>query len=145
MEYALRAAVFLAERPGLSLTVQEIAQGTQVPSNYLSKVMAALCRADLVKSRPGRHGGYVLNDHNGTVTLYDVTEAVEPIRQVEKCPLGNPAHLHLCPLHRRLDDAITTIEEEFRRTSLAEVLETSAKTGPRCRTLIAPTIRGSKP
>lgn len=146
VEYALRAMTFLAATsPGEALNSETIAERTKVPKGYLSKILRDLVVASLVDSQRGPNGGFTLSRPPGKITMLDVVNAVDPIKRIKKCPLGNPAHLHLCPLHRRLDDAIATIEEEFRRTSLAEVLETSAKTGPRCRTLIAPTIRGSKP
>lgn len=146
VEYALRAMTFLAATgPGEALNSETIAERTKVPKGYLSKILRDLVVASLVDSQRGPHGGFTLSRPPGKITILDVVNAVDPIKRIKKCPLGNPAHLHLCPLHRRLDDAIATIEEEFRLTSLAEVLETNAKSGPQCRTLVAPTVRGGKP
>ena len=46
-EYALRAAVCLAESDGQPLTASQIAEASQVPVDYLAKVMRALGRAKL--------------------------------------------------------------------------------------------------
>lgn len=76
--------------------------------------------------------------------MLDVVNAVDPIPRIRKCPLGNPDHMQLCPLHRHLDDAIALIEREFKQTTLAEILETSAKAGGQCRTLVTSTVRGKR-
>jgi DNA-binding IscR family transcriptional regulator len=47
-EYALRAVVALADSGGQPLTTQQISTVTQVPPDYLAKVMQALGRSGLV-------------------------------------------------------------------------------------------------
>lgn len=122
MEYALRASVFLAERPNASHTVHQIAAETQAPSEYLSKVMRDLSRADIVRSRPGRNGGYALDREPGTIALFDVIEAVEPIRVIVACPLNKPCHSkELCPLHRSLRAATEVFLTSLRLTTLADL------------------------
>ena len=59
-EYALRAAVWLAEKQGLPQTTQQIASATCVPVNYLSKVLQSLGKAGLVRALRGKHGGFEL-------------------------------------------------------------------------------------
>ena len=48
-EYALRAVVTLGSKAGSPQTTQQIAEQTQVPSGYLSKVFKALGRAGVVE------------------------------------------------------------------------------------------------
>ena len=40
--------------------------------------------------------------------------------------------MRLCPLHRRLDNALAMVEEAFRRTTLAEVLSEPTVSVPLC-------------
>ena len=61
--------------------------------------------------------------------MLEVINAVDPILRIRKCPLGNPAHLNLCPLHRRIDDAMDLIEKQFRETRLSEVLDQPRRGG----------------
>lgn len=144
-EYALRAMTFLAGIDGdASSNSETIAERTKVPKGYLSKILRDLVVAGLVESQRGPHGGFCLSRPSDKISMLDVVNAVDPIVRITKCPLGNPAHLQLCPLHRRLDDAIGVIEKEFKRTSLSEILKTSARSGGQCRTLVNPTIGGSK-
>lgn len=128
MEYALRASVFLAQRCGTSCTVHEIAVETQVPTDYLSKVMRDLCRANLVKSRPGRHGGYVLDANPNDITLLEVVEAVEPTKSRDKCPLKKPCHSHqLCPLHRAVRVATEAFFDSLKGCTLGALCRGNQK------------------
>lgn len=142
IEYALRAVMHLAALPpDHTATSESIAEHTLVPRGYLSKVLRDLVVAELIDSRRGPNGGFVLARPPGRITMLDVVSAVDPLKRIERCPLGNPMHISLCPLHRRLDDAISMVEREFRGTSLAELLESAASVAGKCGRLTAPTIR----
>ncbi|MCW5943449.1 MAG: Rrf2 family transcriptional regulator [Fimbriimonadaceae bacterium] len=128
MEYALRAMVFLAERPGQNHPVQAISLETQVPPDYLSKVMRDLGRAGLVRSRPGRRGGYELGRTDLAATsLLDVVSAVEPLDTVERCPLSKECHaVELCPLHRAVRSATLDFVDGLRGVTLASLVAVGA-------------------
>jgi Rrf2 family transcriptional regulator, nitric oxide-sensitive transcriptional repressor len=121
-EYALRAVVYLAAQEGAPRTVQQIAAATCVPTGYLSKVMQGLGRARLVQSQRGLHGGFTLARPAGELTVLDVLQAVDPIRRIRACPLGIKGHINLCPLHRRLDQAMALVEKALRQSTIAELL-----------------------
>lgn len=145
VEYALRAMVHIAAiPPDSALTSEAIAERTKVPKGYLSKVLRDLVVAGLITSQRGPSGGFSLSRPAPKISMLEVVNAVDPIQRITKCPLGNPAHLQLCPLHRRLDDAIATIERDFAKTSLAEIVESSSRAGKSCRTLITPTVSAPK-
>ena len=133
VEYALRAMIHLAARSPNSSTTDEIARVTRVPKPYLSKVIQGLSRAGLVVSRRGIRGGICLVKLPEDLTLLEVVEAVEPIGRISTCPLGLEAHgTNLCPLHRRLDNALAQVEEAFRKTTLAEILAEPTRSVPLC-------------
>src|SRR5690242_1540240 len=91
-EYALRAVVFLAtSRDGLCGS-QAIAEGTKVPSKYISKILSDLVEAGVVTSRRGPNGGFALARTPESISVLEVVNAVDPIRRIESCPLGIPAH-----------------------------------------------------
>lgn len=125
-EYALRAVVQMAQaaqdRPGLLLTAPFIAEQTQVPPGYLLKVLQTLCRAGFVRSRRGIGGGFELICNPDETTIYDIVDAVDEIPRIDECPLGNPEHQKLCPLHQSLDDAMGKVENAFKTTSISELL-----------------------
>lgn len=122
-EYALRATVFLAERGDARSTTQEIAEATRVPAGYLAKVMQTLARAGLVTGQRGVNGGFLLARPAHEISLLEIVQTGGAFQRITKCPLDLPEHAHdLCPLHRRLDGAVATVEEEFRRATLADLL-----------------------
>lgn len=122
-EYALRMVVFLATLKDRPATTRQIAAATRVPEGYLAKIVQSLSRAGLIRSQRGLHGGSVLARDPANVSVYDVIQAVSPIPRIRTCPLHLPAHgTHLCPLHKRLDDAAAAVEQAFRASTIAELL-----------------------
>jgi Rrf2 family transcriptional regulator, nitric oxide-sensitive transcriptional repressor len=145
IEYALRAMVHLsADGAASALTSEVIAERTKVPKGYLSKILRDLTVAGLITSQRGPNGGFTLSRVAADISILDVVNAVDPIDRILHCPLGNPAHVKLCPLHRRIDDALEAMERTFAATSLHEVLETNRLAGA-CQSLVNPTIRGKQP
>lgn len=133
VEYALRAVVTIAQHPGRPCTVQQIAAIARMPAPYLSKLLRGLVRAKLVRSQRGIHGGFVLAKPASELSIWDVVDAVEPFQRIRSCPLGIQSHtLTLCPLHRRLDAAMASVEEQFRNTSIADILADPFGASPLC-------------
>jgi Rrf2 family transcriptional regulator, nitric oxide-sensitive transcriptional repressor len=133
VEYALRAAVYLANEASAARTTDQIAAATRVPRAYLSKVLQSLTKAGLVHSQRGLGGGITLGKSAEELTILEVVNAVEPIQRIRTCPLGLAAHgVHLCPLHHRLDRALATVEEALGSTTLAEVLADPSPSIPLC-------------
>lgn len=132
-EYALRAVVCLGAENGRPMTTQAIAEKTRVPASYLSKVLQGLGRAELVESRRGLHGGFVLTRPLDELTVLDVINAVDPLKRIERCPLGLAAHRgKLCSLHRRLDEGIALVESLFGGTTVGELLAEANPSQPLC-------------
>jgi Rrf2 family protein len=133
VEYALRAAVHLAQCAPAPRTTEQISEATRVPRPYLVKVLQSLNRAHLVHSQRGLGGGITLATRPENLTLLTIMNAVEPIQRIRKCPIGLTAHgIRLCPLHRRLDQALAAVEEAFAHTTLAEVLNEPTGSPPLC-------------
>jgi Rrf2 family protein len=133
VEYALRAVVHLADQAPAARTTDQIAAVTRVPKAYLSKVLQSLVRAGIVHSQRGLHGGMTLTREPEEINILEVVNAVEPIGRIRECPLGLKSHgVRLCPLHRRLDNALALVEDAFRNTTLAEVLAEPGASVPLC-------------
>lgn len=131
-EYALRAVVFLANQQGTPVNRRELAEAIQVPSDYLTKVLQDLDRAGLVSAQRGPGGGYCLEAPPDELSIYDVVTVVSSLPRIESCPLRLKEHPHLCPLHRKLDDAAKQMEEAF-RTTMIEELVSSQRSEKDCR------------
>jgi Rrf2 family nitric oxide-sensitive transcriptional repressor len=142
VEYALRAVTYLAQNCESACTTEQIAKATNVPQAYLAKVLQSLLRSGITQSQRGIKGGIRLARSAEELTLFDVVQAVDPIKRIEHCPLPAgeevtdlPHHHkqhHLCPLHQRLDDALGAVEKIFRTTTLANLVAAAEAGNPLC-------------
>ncbi|QDU00177.1 RrF2 family transcriptional regulator [Gimesia aquarii] len=133
VEYALRAIVHLADQSPNPCTTEQIAKATKVPQAYLSKVLQSLRQSQIVHSQRGIGGGISLVKTPDALNLLEVVNAVDPICRIKTCPLGLKGHgANLCPLHRKLDDAMRETETAFSETSLADILSSSTSSYPLC-------------
>jgi len=130
-EYALRVVLSLASSGDRPLTIPQLSEITSTPPDYLAKVIRGLAKTGLIISQRGAHGGSVLARATEKITVYDVMQAVDPIQRIITCPLKLPNHgTNLCPLHRRLDDAIGMVEDAFRKTSIADLIAEKSESRP---------------
>jgi Rrf2 family transcriptional regulator, nitric oxide-sensitive transcriptional repressor len=133
VEYALRAVVHLAHVGPEARTVEQIATATKVPQAYLAKVLQQLAHAGVVRTQRGVGGGISLAHRPEELTILAVVSAVDPIKRIKVCPLGLKSHgVRLCPLHRRVDNALAMVEDAFQQTTLAEVLAEPTESVPLC-------------
>ncbi len=147
VEYALRAMAYLADQAKLPQPNPLIAQATKVPASYLAKVLRQLVHGRLLKAKRGPSGGFILARDPGSITLWDVLEAVEPMHRIKTCPLDLASHsTNLCPLHRKIDDALALLEKTFKEATLGELLNQTGKPHPLCDFTNPPRIKlGVKP
>ena len=132
-EYALRAVICLAQHPDELHTATKIAKLTKVPDPYLSKVLLMLAKHEVVTSKKGLHGGYGLAHSPDKITLWTIINAVDPIKHIHSCPLKLESHgTHLCRLHKRVNDSINMIEELFKTSTVAMILDQPTKSIPLC-------------
>lgn len=133
VEYALRTVVHLAAESPTARTIEHIADATRVPPTYLAKVIQELVHAGVLRSQRGVGGGISLVKGAAELTILEVVNAVDPIQRIRHCPLGLAAHgVNLCPLHKRVDQALALVEDAFRSTTLAEVLAEPTTSIPLC-------------
>jgi len=133
VEYALRAVVYLAYEAPEARTTEQIHKATLVKKAYLSKILQGLAKKGIVTTQRGIGGGVALAKSPEELTILDVVNAVEPIMRIRSCPLGLQSHgVRLCPLHRRMDHALESVESAFGNSTLAEVLAEPSKSVPLC-------------
>ena len=124
-DHALRALLAIArfggERP---LRVDEVAELTGAPRNYLGKTLGALVKAGLLRSARGPLGGFTLAVDPAQLTVARVADLFAEPRAARRCLLGgglcDPGHP--CTAHARWHDMATAAREPFRTTSLADLL-----------------------
>ncbi|MFM8893074.1 MAG: Rrf2 family transcriptional regulator [Planctomycetia bacterium] len=87
-------------------------------------------------------GGFTLARMPAKLRILEIVQAVDPICRITTCPLGLAAHgKRLCPLHKRLEDALTEMEKAFAASTLAEILAEPTRSVPLCNFPAAPAGR----
>jgi Rrf2 family protein len=124
--------VWLGSNPDRTFSTLQISQATHTPAGYLSKVLQELARAGLVVSQTGRTGGFTLTRPPQRISVLDVINAVDPIERIDRCPLDLASHVELCPLHRRLDNALGMVERAFAESTIGELVAEPARSKPLC-------------
>jgi len=124
VEYALRAVIYLAQHQSEgSVGNRTIAEATQVPTSYLSKVLHDLAAAEILVSKRGVGGGFQLRRTPDELTVLDVMNAVDPMQRITGCPLSLASHCRqLCPMHARLDQALATMEKTLAESTIREMM-----------------------
>lgn len=132
-EYALRAMAVLALSPDERVASGALAERTQAPIDYLSKVLQSLAGAGLIEGRRGVGGGYRVSRPPQDIQLLDIIRAVGTLDPIRECPLGLKSHgANLCPLHRKMDEAIRTLIDQFSGISLADLMHQPGASTPLC-------------
>ena len=75
--YAIEALACLARNGSRSMLVREIADLTEMPSPYLSKIFQRLGDAGIVETKRGYKGGVKLSRLPGEISLLQIDAAVE--------------------------------------------------------------------
>jgi Rrf2 family protein len=85
-DYAIRIVLALANREaGVRLSSSAIQQEMLIPQTYMSRIVAQLAAANLVKTFAGRDGGLQLPRPASEITLKDVVEAFEGPLLLSEC------------------------------------------------------------
>ena len=102
-EYAIRAMVQIArEHRSDLITARDLAVETNIPRDYLSKILRNLVEHSLLVSRKGHHGGFGLAQPPEAIRFYDVFLAVGLHPDLKHCAFGwdRCDNDRPCPLHR---------------------------------------------
>ncbi|HMD51618.1 MAG TPA: Rrf2 family transcriptional regulator [Solirubrobacteraceae bacterium] len=132
-EYGIRVMVELARRSGGDpIPLAEIAEEGGLPLAYLEHLVARLRKADLVASRRGSRGGYLLARPAEEITMADVVEALEgsiaPIECISEAADGSivcsreSGPSHVCPTKLLWTRVRFSIISTLRETTLADLL-----------------------
>lgn len=123
-EYIMRALIYLAEngndKPVLS---KEIAEKTEIPKNYLSKLLYELKRTGFVVADRGKTGGYRLAKPPGKIMLSDIVNLFDGedscrdcFLKQSKCNAERP-----CPAHKKWYPISMQIREFIENTSIKDL------------------------
>jgi len=87
-DYALRALVYLATRPGLVVNAGEIAANEDIPLDFLLKILQKFVKTGLVASHRGAQGGFSLAKDPAEITVLEIVENMQGKIAMNRCLLG---------------------------------------------------------
>lgn len=124
-EYALRAMVCLATtaEPGQPMLARELSELTAIPIHYLAKILRRLVLADLLESKKGFGGGFVLARAPETISFRDILQAVDSDPVAGRCAFGwgKCDGARPCPMHDAWASMARSFQEWAERTTLEHV------------------------
>jgi len=76
--YAVLAVGYIAQHQAKGIVLsQDIAEAYDIPLEYLLKILQQLVRANLLRSKRGPRGGFLLAKPTTRITLLEIIEAVD--------------------------------------------------------------------
>ncbi len=138
--YAIRAMCRLTViRPDGYVRVQEVCDGSDLPSYFVAKIFRDLVRAGLLTSAKGRGGGFALARRPHEIRLYDIVEAIDGTNQYTRCVVGLakcddkqpcPQHEYFKPVRQQILTYLTSTTLDQMSEALAKKLELVGQTLP---------------
>lgn len=101
-DYGVRVMVHLATLPEHQRALlPDLAEATEAPVSFLSKVLQALSRAQLIASRRGKSGGFSILPRGREASMYEVIEAIDGPIYLNVCLVSGKscARKMSCPAH----------------------------------------------
>jgi Rrf2 family protein len=136
VEWAVHLCGVLGVVPdGYTLPAGRLAEFHELPPDYLAKHLQALSRAGIVTGSRGVSGGYRLAKPARSITLLDITLAIEgsepafrctEIRQRGPCAAAPAACKQHCPIAKAFLDAETQWRRALASVTVADIIRTAA-------------------
>jgi len=127
-DYAVRVVVDLATQPAATtVRTRDLGRRTGVPRAYLSKIVQALARAGLVRTRRGALGGVSLGPAPEAISLKQIIEAVEGPIYLNRCLVrpGLCPRDHVCPVHPVWGRLQAMLSRELEAVRVCDLVDTA--------------------
>jgi len=98
-DYALRALVTLAEQPGRTISIRELAEVNDVPRRFLEHIMLEMKAKGIVRSIAGRIGGFELAMPPEQVTMGRIVRLFDEM--LAPIPCVSATHYEPCTQENR--------------------------------------------
>lgn len=105
--------------------LDEIAQREDVSANFLVQILNDLRNADVIQSKRGKFGGYLLTKSPEDITLYDIVAAVEPAMVSTPSPQDGES---AAAVSKGWESVSRNLNEHLKKTTLASLI--AEESGP---------------
>jgi FeS assembly SUF system regulator len=144
-EHSRHGGAAHGEAAGGCLAATSLAQETALPLPTVSKLLQALCRAGLLHSQRGAHGGYRLARPASAISVADIITALEgPIALTDCLSHGGPTCEveSLCPTRSNWDRINAAIRTALGSITLEEMARPQRGWSERLGTSLVGAARG---
>ena len=131
--YGIRASLFVASKKAKRVPIRQISTELGISFHFLTKVLQALTKHNIMVSYRGPKGGVALARPARDITLMDMIDAIEHEACFEGCILNLPGcgDETPCPLHTPWTGARDSIDSMFRDANLEDLVRKIRKDGLR--------------
>jgi Rrf2 family protein len=127
-KYALKAMICLAaRRDAAPASVTDIAREANVPRAFLEQILSDLKRRNLLVSRRGKQGGFILARPPEDITFADIIRHIDGPLALAPCasrtayrPCPECRDVETCTLRRTLIEARDATAKILEKTTLAD-------------------------
>jgi Rrf2 family protein len=126
-EYAILSLILLSKN-SVPMDSDKLSRELSIPKSFLAKILQALAKQNILESRRGVNGGFILKEEPKNINMLDVMSAVEgkspavfecsPSR--EDCPSDRAAICSIWPFLNKLQGKIDSF---LANLTLADILE----------------------
>jgi Rrf2 family protein len=123
-EYAIRALAHMATlETGERILARDLAAATDVPRQFLGKILHRLARLGILDSAKGRGGGFKFAREPETVTLAELVEFVEGDDLMLQCVLGLDEcnDSQPCPMHDQWVQFRSRLEDRVHALTISDL------------------------
>src|SRR5690606_5670217 len=106
------------------VTLNELSEVLAVPRNSLIKVSNQLAKLGYIETSRGRSGGLWIGESTGGLTLKTIILQTEETFNIAECFADKNCKcyfMRLCPLKKRLKEALNAFLDSLEKTTLDEV------------------------
>lgn len=123
-DYGIVLMSFMASRPQSVVTARELSELSKLPLPTVSKVLKALCRAELIESYRGVNGGYLLARAPLDIHVTEMIDALEGPIAMTTCSITEASHCQIdehCPVKSPWQKINLTVRQALSKLSLKDM------------------------
>ncbi len=130
-KHALQILGHLVRNQGEWISGQDIAAATDIPANYLGKILNNLAKHGFVESRKGWGGGFTIRVEAMTRPISEALDVVEgpTAAEAKECVygLGQCNDDQPCPLHQHFKPIRAALEEMLSSVTVRDICSLNEK------------------
>jgi Rrf2 family protein len=130
-DYAVRALLSLAGSQGVYMSAKTIATDQDIPYQFLRRILQELIRHELVVSREGASGGFMLKRDPDGIGLRELIEIFQGPVQVSECLFRKKLCVNRarCVLRHQILRIEQVVRDEFEKITIGSLLRDLAAAG----------------